>query len=315
MPASPTQASAIGIAKETTKGTAVVPSDTIVVTGFNPKRKPTILTDEGWDGSAGDVRGIQQGKIVAEHSIEGAVFVDTIGWWLKNILGDETISGAGPYTHPFAALNSTDQQPPALTATDKLANIGYRGWPGIQLSELKLMVDPDGKLSYTATGLGFPDASAASFTPAPSAEVEVPGWRVSCNVNGAACNPSKLEVTMSRRVNAIKTANNSQNPFAIWVGPLSVTIKGNVIAEDVTHYTNLVNDTQGVFSFTAAQGTKSITVTCTKTAYVGTEVDRGNDWPEFVLDLRAIKNSTDVGASAGLSPIKVVLVNSKSAVY
>jgi hypothetical protein len=319
MAPTPTWRSFIGVAKETTKGTAVAPTAYIPVRTCNPKRTPTRLDDVGWRGSAVDTYGSQQGKIVASHSIEGDVFVDTLGFWLKCLLGDESISGAGPYTHNFAPLNTGDQQPPALTITDQIGAIESRAWPGVQLSEVKLTIDVDGNITYSCSGMGFPEATASTPTPAFGTLKPLQGWLITANVNGAAAQLASLEMTISAPVNAIKTTSGTQNPFAVWRGVLGVAITANVVAESNSHLANLVSDAQGVFSFTGTRGAgataETLTATCTTTAYEGVEISRSNDWVEYALTLKPVANATDVGASAGFSPVKLTLVNARSTVY
>lgn len=321
MPPAPTWASFLGVAKETTKGTAVTPSGYVPVTSFDPKKRPTRIDDTGWRGSAVDTYGSQQGKVISELSWGGDLFVDTFGFWLKGIFGEEAISGAGPYTHPFTPLNTGDQQPPALTLTDMQGSIAARAWPGVQLSEVKLTIDVDGNVTYTCSGMGFPDAAAATPTASFGALKPMQGWRFTTSVNGTSAQLAGCEITFSRSVNAVKTTDGTQNPHAIWVGQLGVTITGNVVTNAVTHLTNLGSDAQGVFTLTgtrtpgAASTEETLTVTCTTTAYNAVELNRGQDWIEWALDLKPVANSTDVGVSAGFSQCKVTLVNARSTVY
>lgn len=319
MAPSPTWRSFIGVAKETTKGTAVAPTGYIPVRTCSPKRMPTRLDDVGWRGSAVDTYGSQQGKIVSQHSIEGDLFVDTFGFWLKGLLGEEAISGAGPYTHIFTPLNTGDQQPPALTITDQIGAIEARGWPGVQLSEVKLAIDVDGNITYTCSGMGFPEAAASTPTPSFGSLKPMQGWRMTASLNGTAIQMAGIDLTMSRPVSAIKTTDGTQNPFAVWAGVLGVSVSGNVIAESNSHLAALVADTQGIFTFTGTRGAgasaETLTVLCTTTAYNAVEIGRSNDWVEYALDLKPVANSTDVGVSAGFSPIKATLVNARSTVY
>lgn len=307
----------LGVAKEVTKGTAVVPSDYIRVKDFKPKRTPTILPDEGWQGSAVETYGSQQGKVHTEWSVpDSPLYVDTFGWWLKSLLGDEAISGAGPYAHVFSTLNSG--QPPALTLTD-FFDIEARAWPGNQVSEVKLSIDPDGNIMYSASGKGFPEASASTPTASHTALKPLAGWLISANIAGVAAQLSKLDVTISRAADPIKTTNGSQNPTAVFTGRVSVKVSGTAMAESNAHLEALKADTQGVFSLTGTRGsgatTEAITVTCTTAAYEGVEIDRSGDWIAFPVNLTAHANATDAGASGGKSPIKITLTNAKSAVY
>lgn len=316
----PTARSFIGVAKETTKGTAVAPTSFVPVGGFNPKRVPTMLLDEGWRGSNVDAYGSQHGKVHSEIEIEESpLFVDTFGFPMISIFGEEALTGAGPYTHVFTVLNSGDMQPVAQTWTDMVGSIGAKAWPGVQLSEVTLSIDPDGNVTWSASGNGFPEAAASTPTAAFSMLLPMQGWRMSATLNGTAIQPISLEVTFSREIEIKKTANASQNPFAIWVGKLSVSVSGEIVAEGDTHHAALVADTQGILSITGTRGAgasaETLTVLCTKTAYEAVEIGRGQSEIHYDLSLKAIANTTDVGVSAGYGPAKVTLVGPRSTVY
>lgn len=96
MPTATTYASAknfIGIAPETSQGTAVAPVATIPVEKFEPEDKPVWLDDKALRGSMVEQYGRQQGVIKTEFSMSGPVFGDTIGWLLSNALGDVSYTG------------------------------------------------------------------------------------------------------------------------------------------------------------------------------------------------------------------------------
>lgn len=321
MPPVPTARSSLGVAKETTKGTAVLtPTSYIPVDGFSSQTVPTMLRDEGWRTSNVDVYGSQQGKSHSEIEIEESpVFVDTIGWPLLQIFGEEAISGVGPYTHVFTTLNSGDMQPPALTWIERVSTIGVKAWPGVQLSELTLSIDADGFVTWSASGMGFPTPGAG--TPAESFSTVQPmqGWRMTWTLNGTQIQPLNLEINFTREIEVKNTANNSQNPFAVWVGKLGVEISGEIVAENDTHPAALLADTQGVCTITGTRGagasTETLTVLCSKTAYDSVEVGRGQSEVHYDLSLKALANTTDVGTSAGYGPCKVTLVNARSTAY
>jgi hypothetical protein len=94
----------VGIARETTYGTAVSPTVTIPMTNFAPSDKPVWVMDEAWRGSMSGEYDMIQGPLWAETSFGGPVYGDTIGHMLYNILGDYTQSAAS--TTPTATLNA-----------------------------------------------------------------------------------------------------------------------------------------------------------------------------------------------------------------
>lgn len=321
MPPVPSARSTLGVAKEATKGTAVLtPTSYIPVGGFSAQPVPTMLRDEAWRGSNVDIYGSQQGKSQSEIEIdESPVFVDTIGWPLLQILGEEAVSGAGPYTHNFTSLNSGDMQPPALTWIERVSTIGVKAWPGVQLSEVTLTIDADGLVTWTGSGMGYPTPGVGTPTEAWSTIQPFAGWRMAWTLNGSAIQPLNVEITFSREIEVKKTANNSQNPYAIWVGKLGVEISGEIIAEGDTHPAALLADTQGACVLTGTKGagatTETLTITCSKTAYDSVAVTRGQPEVHYDIALKAIANTTDVGVSGGFSPAKVTVVNARSTLF
>lgn len=93
----------IGIARETTPGTAVNPGPTIPMTSFQPQDKPVWIMDEAWRASMAGEYDMLQGPIWTETSMAGPVYGDTIGHLLYNILGDYTQSASS--TTPTTTSN------------------------------------------------------------------------------------------------------------------------------------------------------------------------------------------------------------------
>src|SRR4051794_17312460 len=83
----------IGVAKETTPGTPVAMTYTMPVEKFDPEDKPTWLTDKAMRGSMVEEYGLVQGVLLSEFSFSGPAFLDGLGFWLNNILGDLVESG------------------------------------------------------------------------------------------------------------------------------------------------------------------------------------------------------------------------------
>jgi len=108
----------IGIAKEVTPGTAVMPTATLPMTTFDPEDKVIYLPDESWRNSMAGEYALIQGVESADISMGGPFFGDGIGYHLLNIFGDywqtvtgsagtATTVGATPYVAGAATLNVT----------------------------------------------------------------------------------------------------------------------------------------------------------------------------------------------------------------
>lgn len=99
----------LGIALETAPGTPVAMTTTLAVDKFDWEDKPTWLDDTSWTGSMVGTRGKQSGVIKTDFSISGNVYGDTIGFLLRNILGDVGYTGgtnAGGSTTTTGALTA-----------------------------------------------------------------------------------------------------------------------------------------------------------------------------------------------------------------
>lgn len=99
----------VGLAKETTQGTAVAPTQTIPVTKFDPEDKPVALYDKSWTGSMSLDRGLQLGVVKTTFSMSGYVLADTVVPLLVNIMGDRTTS--------FGAVSTTLSSGASAAAT------------------------------------------------------------------------------------------------------------------------------------------------------------------------------------------------------
>jgi hypothetical protein len=98
----PSERRALGIAKETTPGTGVLPAYTIPVKGYVPEDKPIWLPDESMRAAMAMTYGLIQGPYDAEITIDQSfVYGDTIGHALLNIFGDYTATGSGTGSSTF----------------------------------------------------------------------------------------------------------------------------------------------------------------------------------------------------------------------
>ncbi|MFE7930750.1 hypothetical protein ACFU6S_18805 [Streptomyces sp. NPDC057456] len=115
----------VGVANEVSQGTAVAMTATLLLDSFKPKDQPKFLEDKAWRGAmATDSFAQIQGVATAEWDMGGPVFLDGIGYLLRNIMGDlattGTSTGSGGTTlaataNPGAATLSTVATIPAGT--------------------------------------------------------------------------------------------------------------------------------------------------------------------------------------------------------
>jgi hypothetical protein len=118
---------------------------------------------------------------------------------------------------------------------------------------------------------------------------------------------------MTRKAEAIFGINTDQGPYEVFVAALDATGQMTFVMENDDELTRFLSNTQPAITCTFAQGTgstaTSISFTITKGAYTTAVIDRGGDHVSISVDISAIANTTDAGATAGYAPIEWTLQN------
>jgi hypothetical protein len=314
----------LGIAKETTKGTAVAPTHFIPVMQNTLKPVDIVdpLYDTGLRGSMVNNYNYLQGRTRSTFDFGGSVFADTIGFPIAGIMGSvATVGASAPYTHTVSLLNASavgaDSQPISYTLTDFYA-ADVRSYPGIQFHDFSLKFNADGMLEYDAKGTGF--ASEVVSTPTPSFSTVLPTqvWRGTVSIGGSTVSNSVSgNIDLTRAVTPIYGIANTQDPYQIFTGALEATGKFTFVMENDDQLLNFLNNSQPAIVLNWAYGAGAAAVqlraTITKGAYTTAVIDRGSDFVQIMVDINAMANTTDAGSTAGFAPIKWQLQNAYAA--
>jgi hypothetical protein len=318
----PRYKSFLGIAKEATRSAGAAPTpvaatDFIPVKNITPFDNIKYLTDEGWRSSMVANFGEVQGPIYSEFEFGGDVFPDTIGYSIAGVLGDYAKTGASaPYTHTMSVLNSGNGQATSYTLTD-FNSYNAREFAGAQFGSLEFKFSADGLLEYTAMAQGYGSVTDTTPTASFSTLAPTPVWVGTTTIGGTLSTKlTEGSVSIKRPLTPIFTVDGSQNPYQIFQGAVEVEGNLKLIMEDDTDLTRYLSNTQPSLALDFSQGTggslTQLLLTMTKAAFVVAKVDRSKDFVELDVNFKAVANTTDVGASAGYSPIKVTLKNAKS---
>jgi hypothetical protein len=310
----------LGIAKETTKGTAVAPTAFIPVNIGKVKPVDVIdpLYDDGLRGSMVKNYNYLQGRTRSTFDFGGAVFPDTFGWALGGIMGSVATTGSSaPYTHVVSLKNASatgaDAQPTAFTLTDFYA-ANVRSYPGCQIHDLTVNFSADGMMEFDAKATGW--ASEAVSTPSPSftTVLPTPSWQGTVSIAGVAvANSVDGSLTLTRSVEPIYGISATQDPYQIFVGALETSGTFSFVMEADTELTRYLTNTQPAIVLDWSNGSGStatqISATITKGAYVAASIDRGKDHVEISVDVTGLGNVTDAGSTGGYAPVKWTLKN------
>jgi hypothetical protein len=323
----PTQRQVILVAPEVTQGTQVLTGMFAVpVDNFQPEPNPTWLDVKSLYGDMAEIHGRTQGPIHESFSFSGPMFPDAIGYFLKNILGDQTESGASaPFTHAFSLLNSGTGQPTSLTIVHQnllTPTTGQRYYPGSCLSELTLKGNADSEyVSVEAKGMSWPSAAVptSAVVPTFTAVTPIPFWKFALGVGGTTVGaPNKKmrewSLTITRALRVENTAQNSQNPYIIQRG--AVGMAGSLtftVPSDETELNYLLNNTQPQLQLLGTQGAAaaltSLQIDHLLCAFDTEKLKLDEEAIGYDATYVAIANTTNAGASGGYSPGKITIQN------
>jgi len=313
----------IGIAKEVTKGTAVAPTDYLLVNKDTVKPVDVIdpLFDKGLRGAMVENYNYIPGRTRSTFDLGGAVFADGIGYALTGIMGAcATVGASAPFTHTISLRNSlaasADVQPLSYTLTDFYV-AGTRTYAAQQFHDVTLKFSSDGILEFDAKSTGFISATTTAPSPSFSTVLPTPVWQGTVSIGGSSItNGMNGSISLKRPVTPIYGISQTQNPFSVFVGALDVTGDIEFIMEADTELTRYLTNTQPAIVLNWAYGTGAaaiqIQATITKGAYTAAAYDRGDDFVKIKIELDGLGNTTDAGASGGFAPIKWVLQNAKA---
>lgn len=284
------------------------------------------LRDEHFRGSAGDTYGLVAGVRADTYDFRGYAFADTIGVPLVGVLGNQAISGSGPYTHTIGLANSlsTGSQPPSITIQDDDGANPFQIL-GAQVQSMQIKFGAEAALEYScklvgnpATILGSPPSSTFS------SEVFIPGWNVAVTLGGTSTAVLvEGDITIDRKAAPIFTGG-TQAPRYNFAGGVKVDGRMRFVVEasdpimTTSGSTGGVANTQSteavVLTFTEPSSTHTIALTMSAVQFHDAMRKRDKDYVEVETQFEATMNSTDAVAT-GFAPIKAVLSNSVAAVY
>lgn len=300
----------LGVAKEASYGTPAT-------TGIRwlPMRNPSTeeeikyAIDNGLRGVAAEEFGAYQGVENYSFSYELDFYVTDTPLLLTNILGPDTKTGtAAPYTHTF---NLAAAEPASLTLHD-FDGIDELYSAGSYLSQVGFKLDSEGALTASIQGKGFPPVSESTSVPSYAAEPYFLGWETALTLNGSGnTRLVTMEINLSRTLTPRWTANNTQSPKFIFVGPLKVDWKATFDVEDDTEWNYFVNNTQPSFSAKLTQpgSSNAITFQMSKCAFTKAPKTSSKDWIQVDAAGSALYNTTDQG------PIAIIVQNTQSTAY
>jgi hypothetical protein len=311
----------VGIAKETTPMTGVAPTFYLPLTKFDPADNQRWLDDLGWRGSMATEYGEVAGVLSSDIDLGGNVVADTIPWALASILGGVgTVGASAPFTHTISLLNSGDGQGPSYTLTDYYGRTDAtpsRQYAGARFGELTLKADAEGIFTWEGKAAAIGSIPIAKPTAAWTAVTFEPAWEGTCTIGGSLQTIlESFEITIARQQSVIFNIDGNAAPYQIHQGKLNVKGKLTTIMETDVEFARFEGASKALTSLVldythgAAAALVEVKLQMTQVQYVApTKFVRGKEYVQVEIEFVGIANATDVGASAGLSPILATVQN------
>lgn len=266
-------------------------------------------------------------KVAATGSTSTSIAVDaSTPIRFNHVTATAVTTVIGPYTHNFSLLNmnsstgSTTAQPPTYTALHRngiAPSFSADQYLYGHMNALKFQAKKDGWFVWDGKMTSFVrSAPAQSYLPAFSTVQGLPSWRSTVSLAGSqVLNVTDLTVDLSRDLDIIPTADGSQDPYVIGMGPLTAnfSIDFDVAAnENVLGY--LEANTQPTFSWTISNGLTgtneiSFAIAAQLSGYKQAPLSIMKTFWGFKTSGSLIANTTNAGNSGGYSPLMVTLVN------
>lgn len=310
----PSRLAAVALAAEPAYGTVTAPVALLPWTALQPADTNTLLLDASWRGSAAGTVGAETGVQESGLSLSGPVYPDSIGHLLAGALGDLGFTAGLPNIWTMALLNTGSQQPASYTVS--LADVtGLVQWPGCKVASLQLSFNSGALLAWQAKLAGQPSIVPGSLAmPAQSSEPVQPGWIGAATIGGSS-EPRLItaDITLTRQIEAKRNATGQQAPWLQRTGLLTVNGHLNVaILTDTYRATFLAGSATSLdlnFQTSLSGALRQLRLHCSQVVWTTLQRGYGGKWVDVTVAFEAIANSSDAGASGGLSPVKVTLQN------
>lgn len=232
----------------------------------------------------------------------------TNAWSVNNNLATPNYAQGQPPSHTF-----THYQGPAAGGVPRV-------YPGSCLSKLTFSWNAETELlMFDAAATSWvSQLDVATRTPAATNVIPQASWKGKLGIGGPASGGTQVltvesgSIDITRALEPIFTEQNSQNPYLIQRGEVSVAGKLEFVAADESPYLAMINNTQPQLQFALTNGGSgsslvSVQFDSQQAAYKMAKPDFGKKAVRYSVEFDCIFNTTNAGGSGGYSPVKVTI--------
>jgi hypothetical protein len=283
----------LGLAFETTFGTKVTPTVWVPVNSCKPVDDIKKINDEGRRANLTKIFNVYDGVQSGKVDIGMDAYPDAVGYFLKAILGQDTVTGSGPYTHKFTLVNAAG---PSSTLSF-YNGVAEHAYAGAMITDVSFKFDTEGVMSCDAKYTGILGTVVTTTVPVYSTALPFMGYQASLLVNSLAnTNLVAGEVTIKRDVKLLYGANASTAPTKASSGRVQVSGKLTFDIENETAEYNLFGgaDVPLVLTFTQSANV-SLAFQFTLADITKANIDSSQEFVRVDMEFDAYYNAIDVG--------------------
>lgn len=283
----------LGVAMEATFGTAVPPTLYIPYNTIKVEDAIKKVTDDLRRGVLTKEFAVYNTTRSGTVEIDSMAYPDALGFFLKAVFGQDTVTGSSPYSHKFTVANALC---PSVTVQDYNA-ITERQYAGGLVQEVGLKFDSEKEISMSAKMISKASVTTTTTTPTISSVKPFLGFTAALKIGGTSnLNLVGGEVTFKREAQLIFGANNTQDPTKYVTGRIEVAGKLTFDVEDETEFLLYTNGTQPTLDILFTQdASNSLDLSFGKVDITKAVVDRSQEFVRVDIDFKGLYNTTDSG--------------------
>lgn len=321
MPGNPGAITQIGIAKESTWGTAVTATDLIpVVSGKEDSVRPRHVSKPLVGTMRAQTRDTYPTTRHATLTFSaefrpGDATSGGLGHVLMGFFGTDTVTGAGPYVHTFSVADTTYPGVPSYTVTvwtgAPASGSVCHSYAGMVVQTLKFAWKVDGPLMVDVTMIGkAPATNVAKPTLTVPTVGPLMAYDTALTVGGAGVTSyQELGLELDRSADAMFTLG-SADPRAVSVAPPTGTFDGTALFDDMTEMNRVINASDSTLVIATGTTSPLLTWTATSPSWDEASPERSIDGlTTLAVSGELAYNATDLGI------VQCVLTNARSTAY
>lgn len=316
-----------GFGKETTYGTPPA-APTFWVPLVGPKWKPNQVTlkDQAFRQSMAATHGQIAGVRYDTFDYSTYPYLDSLFQHLMNMYAgpDQVTGSSDPWTHKTSLLNNASNGQPASWSM-WLSTGGAECWvmPGSQCVSIDYETKvADSLAGLTASWMGLPATVATPPANTPTTKQPWPAWNSKLTLGGVSTtNYSDIKLSFKRDAEAVFAANQTQAPYVIFVGELTVMFDLTAIylgyagsPSDLANYITNVQPVAILQTNPAGDAVHLGKFTHSLLGYDSASVQDNGKYMEVTASGECLGNTTDA-SNGGDSPGKFELLTNVSAAF